>query len=55
MFLTACAGGVMIGAACSVFQEARLHMPDPIGATREFLDWLNLLDFKMLEVCKRGA
>jgi len=55
MFLTACAGGVMIGAACSVFQDYRLDMPDPVGASRNFIEWLNLLDVEMLRVCKRGS
>lgn len=54
ILLTACAGGVTIGAACNVFQDYRLDMPDPTGASREFLEWLNLLDVEMLKVCKRG-
>lgn len=51
-FLTACAGGVMIGGACEVYQSARLYMPDPVGANREFLDWFNSLDAGMLKVCR---
>lgn len=55
ILLTACAAGVTIGAACSVYQEARVDMPDPTGTTRQFLEWFNLLDVRMLEVCKRGS
>ena len=54
ILLTACAGAVTIGAACSVYQDYRLSMPDPTGATRAFLEWFNLLDVEMLTVCKRG-
>lgn len=53
--LTACAAGTVIGASCSVFQEYRLNMPDPTGASRAFLEWLNQLDISMLSVCKRGS
>ena len=52
MLLTACAGGVMIGASCEVYRDFRLIMPDPTGASRAFLDWLNLLDVGMLNACK---
>lgn len=52
--LTACAGAVMIGAGCEVFSLYRVNMPDPTGASRAFLEWLNLLDVEMLAVCKRG-
>lgn len=54
MFVTACSGALMIGAGCEVYSSYRVDMPDPIGASREFLDWLNLLDTEMLKVCKRG-
>lgn len=54
ILLTACAAGVTIGAACSTYQSYRLTMPDPTGASRSFLEWFNLLDTEMLEVCKRG-
>jgi hypothetical protein len=54
MLLTACAAGTMIGAACEVYRDHRLMMPDPTGASRAFLDWLDVLDTSMLKVCKRG-
>lgn len=54
MFVTACSGALMIGAGCETYHTYRLNMPDPIGASRAFLDWLNLLDTEMLRVCKRG-
>lgn len=54
MFVTACSGALMIGAGCEVYSVYRLDMPDPVGASRDFLDWLNLLDVEMLKVCKRG-
>lgn len=54
MFVTACSGALMIGAGCSVYTSYRADMPDPIGASRVFLDWLNLLDVEMFKVCKRG-
>jgi hypothetical protein len=44
----------MIGAACDVYQGARLNMPDPTGSSRAFLEWFNTLDLSMLTVCKRG-
>lgn len=54
IFLTACVAGVTIGAGCEVYTSYRVNMPSPIGASREFLEWLNLLDTEMLSVCKRG-
>lgn len=54
MFVTACSGALMIGAGCDVYARYRLDMPDPVGASRAFLDWLNILDTEMLSVCKRG-
>ena len=54
MFVTACSGALMIGAGCDVYSSYRINMPDPVGASRAFLDWLNLLDTEMLRVCKRG-
>jgi hypothetical protein len=54
ILLTACAAGVTIGAGCEVYASYRVSMPDPTGASREFLEWFNLLDVNMLSVCKRG-
>lgn len=54
ILLTACAGGAMIGAGCEVYASYRVDMPDPTGASRQFLEWFNLLDANMLSVCKRG-
>lgn len=52
ILLTACAGGVMIGAGCEVYAHYRPDMPSPVGASRAFLEWLNLLDVEMYKVCK---
>jgi hypothetical protein len=54
MLLTACAAGVTIGAACEVYRDHRLLMPDITGASRAFLEWFDVLDASMLSVCKRG-
>ena len=54
ILLTACAAGVTIGAGCEVYASYRIDMPNPTGASREFLEWFNLLDTNMLSVCKRG-
>ncbi len=54
ILLTACAAGMTIGAACEVYASYRVDMPDPTGASRQFLEWFNLLDVEMLKVCKRG-
>lgn len=52
--LTACAGAVLtVSAACNVFQDARLNMPALTGASRAYLEWFNLLDTNMLDVCTR--
>ena len=52
ILLTACAGAIMIGAGCDVYRSFRLDMPNPTGASRAFLEWLNLLDVGMLRACK---
>ena len=52
ILLTACAGGMVIGVGCEEFARHRISMPTPSGASREFLEWLNLLDVGMLKVCK---
>ena len=52
ILLTACAAGVTIGAGCEVYASYRVDMPDPTGASRDFLEWFNLLDTNMLSVCK---
>jgi hypothetical protein len=54
IFLSACSGAILIGAGCEVYASYRVDMPDPIGASRQFLEWFNLLDTNMLSVCKRG-
>jgi hypothetical protein len=54
IFLSACSGAILIGAGCEVYASYRVDMPDPTGASRQFLEWFNLLDTNMLSVCKRG-
>lgn len=52
--LTACAGALMTGSGCKIYSEYRVNMPDPTGASREYLEWFNLMDKNMFEVCKKG-
>lgn len=55
LLLTACAGATGIGAGCRAYAEHRLSLPSDevlVAAPRELLEWLNLLDARMLGVCK---
>lgn len=45
----------MIGAGCEAYAEMRLSMPADeilVRAPNDLLQWLNLLDAKMLAVCR---
>ncbi len=54
ILLTACAGVVAIGAGCDAYAEMRLTLPYEAAARSdpEFVAWFNLLDVRMLEVCR---